>query len=52
MESGDLLELGDGTASVAFESDLSDYGTRPGKHMEGQIDLVLLLVALFGDRHF
>src|ERR1700687_820051 len=52
MQLGNLLDLFLGIAGVPFQSDLSDYGTRPGDDMEGHVDLVLLLVALFRDRHF
>ena len=51
MQLGDLSDLFDGIAGIAFQLYLSDYGTRPGDNMEGHVDLVLLLVALFGDRH-
>ncbi len=52
MQLGDLLDLCDGIAGVAFQRDLSDHGPRPTNDMEGHVDLVLLLVALLGDRHF
>src|SRR5260370_12183139 len=51
MQFRDLLDLFHRIAGVAIQSDLSDNGTRPGRDMEGHVDLVLLLVALFGDAH-
>src|ERR1700737_2847807 len=51
MQLGDLPDLVDGIACVPFQFDLSDDGTRAGYDMEGHVDLVLRLIAIFGDRH-
>jgi len=51
MQLGDLSDLFDGVAGITFQCYPADYGARPGDDMESHVDLMLLLVALFGDRH-
>jgi hypothetical protein len=51
MQFGDLLDLFLRIAGIAFGSNLADDCARAGNHMQRQVDLVLLLVALFGDRN-
>ena len=47
MQLGDLSDLFDGIAGISFQCYPSDYSTRPSDDMEGYVDLVLLLVALW-----
>src|SRR5271155_5425661 len=51
MQFGDLPDLFLRIAGIAFHSNLSDDCAGAENHMKGEVDLVLLFVALFGDRN-
>ena len=51
MQPRDFLELCDRITGIAFKTDLADHGPWTGYDMEGQVDLVLLLVTLLGIGH-